>query len=130
MGLPQTLHAPSNTKRPPSPKRNNPPDPTAVSPSEYINSSLIPGWQTNASDYWNAAFFNTHWPRGAQNSYERRGLTAKEALARKGVAWQFFSIIEVWNSGDIPAYDGKYFIELCSDQARGPIARTQPHSPD
>lgn len=84
--------------------------------TQYVNASTVSGWNTNATDYWNTSFFAAHFPNGATVSTERRGLSAKQAAARRGVVWSVYTLIELWNSLDIPAQAGTYFIELCADQ--------------
>lgn len=63
--------------------------------TEYVNTSKIKGWQTNATDYYSQSFFN-HFYHNGDNAVDRKGLNAAQAAANASYGpYTFYSILEL-----------------------------------
>lgn len=102
-------------------------------PSTDVNETRVPGWSTNATDFYSdtlfGRFFYSLYGGSGPLSNSRIGLpTDAGPLTLKDNAtviqlgsvsdWSFYALFELWQSGyqGVFAAEGAYFLELNSDQ--------------
>ena len=91
--------------------------------TEYLNSTFLPGWQTNATDYFNASLLDAlNITDGKFILPARLGLPTDiglfENVSLSNYIFDFYSIVELWNgeTSGITSDTGTYYLELNSDQ--------------